>query len=199
MNSPSESTAIWNRQPRILVIGLGDSLLRDDGIGVHAVRCFQRVTPNRCLAAEIGTSIFDAIPMLESASRVLAFNAVEAGGRPGSVYLLRAEDILQGENNYPLQEMGLIKALRLLRRPPAEVVIIGAEPQSTDWGAELSPVLDSAIPVMVATALEVIARWRALDLDEGQKVDLASISHSVGSGPFFRTSDPQARIPGNAR
>lgn len=199
MNYSSESTAVWNQQSRILVVGLGNCLLRDDGIGVHAVRSFQRVAPHRCLAAEIGTSIHAAIPMFEGADRILAFNAVEAGGKPGSVYLLSATEILQADAGYPLREMGLMQILQLLQRTPTEVVIIGAEPQCTDWGVELSPLLESVIPVMVSTALEVIAKWQGLSRDDDRKIDLALISRCMGSDVFARTSDPAARSQEHAR
>ena len=173
----SASTAEWNRKPRLLVLGLGNGILRDDGVGVHAVRSFQQLNPRPCLSVEVGTAVLDAAPMLESADRVLAFDAVKTGGKPGSVYLFRAEDIEENPKYDSLHEMGLIKVLQMLRRPPAEVVIIGAEPHIIGWGIGLSPALDFAVTLMVSTAQKVIAKWKQLDSDHGQ-IDLASIAHT---------------------
>jgi hydrogenase maturation protease len=144
------------KQPRILVVGLGNFILRDDGVGVHAVRSFQRIAPRPCLSIEVGTAVFDAIHLFETADRILAFDAVAAGGTPGSVYVLRPEDVLNAGRHDSLHEMGLIQILQTLHRPPEEVVIIGAEPQIIDWGTELSPALHSAVPLMVSTAHKVI-------------------------------------------
>ena len=149
------------RTPRVLVVGLGNFLLRDDGVGVHAVRRFQQLKPTQCLAIELGTAIFNGIHLIEKADRIIAFDAIEAEGKPGSVYLLRAEDARREERHDSLHEIGLIKVLQTLHRPTAEVVIIGAEPQIIDWGMELSPAVDSAVAVMISTAQKVIADWQS--------------------------------------
>ena len=159
MNRIVDPPAFRHRKSRVLAIGLGNSILRDDGVGVHAVRRFQQLTPRPCLAVEVGTAVFDAVPLLETADRILAFDAVKAGGKPGSVYVFRAEDAREEEKYDSLHEMGLIKVLQTLSHTPAEVVIIGAEPQIIDWGTELSPALDSAVAIMVSTAQKVIASF----------------------------------------
>lgn len=157
MNRIVGPAAFRHRQSRVLAIGLGNSILRDDGVGVHAVRRFQQLTPRPCRAVEVGTAVFDAVSLLETADLLLAFDAVNAGGKPGSVYVLRVEDVREEEKYDSVHEMGLIKVLQTLHHPPAEVVIIGAEPQVIEWGTELSPALDSAVSVMVSTAQKMIA------------------------------------------
>jgi hydrogenase maturation protease len=180
MSDTPRSRALWNRRPRLIVLGLGDFIFRDDGVGVHAVRRFQQVKPSPCLAVEVGTSIPDTIRMLESADRVLAFDAIEAGGRPGSVYVLNVEDIMRKDKYNVLRNMRLIGILQTILRPPSEVVIIGAEPQTTGWGTELSPALDFAATVMVTTAQKVISKWNSPDVNRGQ-VDIASIIRDSSS------------------
>ncbi len=174
MSTISRSKALWNRRPKIIVMGMGDFIFRDDGVGVHAVRRFQQLKPSPCLAVEVGTSILDTVRMLESADRILAFDSIELGGPPGSVYVLRVQDILRKEKYNMLRDMRLIGILQSILHPPSEVVIVGAEPQTTDWGTELSPALDFAATVMVSTARKVIAKWHSLDSPQGM-VDLASI------------------------
>jgi len=168
------SIAEWNRRPKVMAIGLGDSILRDQGVGVHAVRRFQLLTPRPCLAIEIGTAIADAVPLFENANRILAFDAIEAGEQPGSVYVLRAEDMSSERKHKSFYEAELIRALQSLQDPPDEVVIIAAQPQIISWGIELSPELDSAVSIMVSTARDVIAKWQDLDLGSNQ-IDLAAI------------------------
>jgi hydrogenase maturation protease len=174
MNSISRSEASWNRRPRIAAIGLGDSIFRDDGVGVHAVRRFRQLKPTPCFAVEVGTSISDTIRMLESTDRILAFDSIQLGGPPGSVYVLRVQDIMRKDRYNMLRDMRLISILQTIPNPPSEVVIVGAEPQSTDWGTELSPALDFAATVMVSTARRVISKWNSLESAHGE-VDLASI------------------------
>ncbi len=168
------SVAEWNRRPKVMVVGLGDSILRDHGVGVHAVRRFQQLTPRPCLAIEIGTAVADAIPLFENADRILAFDAIEAGEQPGSVYVLRAEDLSSDRKRKSLYEVELTRALQSLSQPPDEVVIIAAEPQVVGWGIELSPAVDSAVSIMISTARDVIAKWQSLDLGR-EPIDLAAI------------------------
>jgi hydrogenase maturation protease len=168
------SIAEWNRRPKMMAIGMGDSILRDQGVGVHAIRRFQQLTPRPCLAIEIGTAIAEALPLLENADRILAFDAIEAGEQPGSVYVLRADDTYRERKHRSAYELELLKALQLLREPPDEVVIIAAEPHIIGWGIELSPPLDCAVSIMVSTAREVISRWEDLDLGH-ERIDLSAI------------------------
>ncbi|MBN1570750.1 MAG: hydrogenase maturation protease [Acidobacteria bacterium] len=174
MNNTSKSKASWNRKPRIIAIGLGDYTFRDDGVGVHALRRFQQLKPAPCLAVEVGTSIPDTVRMIESAERILAFDAIEVGGPPGSVYVLRVQDIMRKDKYNMLRDMRLIGILQSILHPPTEVVIVGAEPQTIEWGTQLSPTLDFAATVMVSTARKVIAKWNSLESSQRQ-VDLASI------------------------
>jgi hydrogenase maturation protease len=145
----------------VLVVGLGNLILRDDGVGVHAVRRFQKLNPSPGPAVELGTAVFDGIHLIEKADRILAFDAVKAGGKPGAVYLMRAEDVEDGGRHYSLHEFGLTRLLQTLRRPWVEVVIVGAEPEIIDWGLELSPAVGSAVAVMISTAQKIIANWQS--------------------------------------
>jgi hydrogenase maturation protease len=196
MNNKSESRAVWNRRPRVAVVGLGNSILQDNGVGVHAVRQFQQIVPQPCLAVEFGTAVYDAVKLFESADRILAFDSVEAGGKPGSVYLLRTEEILQNWKYASLCETELIKVLQTLRRPPDEVLIVGAEPQSIDWGTNLSPDLEAAVSVMVSIAQKVVTKWKGIDLGHA-RIDLTSIvqdsrfqvrEHLMDLQPFLKRS-----------
>jgi len=145
----------------VLVLGLGNSILRDDGIGVHAVRRLQQLAPPSCLVIEAGTAVFDFVHLIETADRIIAFDAVEAGGQPGSVYMFGAEDAMFELRKDSLHEFGLIQVLQTLRHKPEEIVIVGAEPHIIDWGLELSPAAESAIPIMISTATKLIDHWNS--------------------------------------
>ena len=174
MDDLSELKASWNRRPSIIAIGLGDFIFRDEGVGIHAVRRFQQLKPRPCLAVEVGTSILDTVQMIESADRILAFDTIEAGGLPGTVYALHVKDIMRKDKYNMLRDMRLIQILQTIVHPPSEIVIVGAEPRNTEWGTELSPALDYAATVMVSTAQKVISKWR--NWTSGcEQVDLRSI------------------------
>ena len=91
MNSP---------RPRILIAGLGNLLLSDDGIGVHAVRLLNEVRilnqellcDESILAAEIGTSPLRALHLFEQADWILAVDAIQGGKAPGTIYHWKVQD-----------------------------------------------------------------------------------------------------------
>jgi len=145
---------------RILVAGLGNLLLRDDGAGVHAVRRLQREPPRGALVVEVGTAVMDALHLLEAADKVLAIDAIEAGGIPGTVYAARAVDLGGQAVQTSLHEVNLLSALPFLKRRP-EILILGVEPATIEFGMSLSPRVEAAIPEGVRHVREAVAHWRA--------------------------------------
>ncbi len=161
---PAVSTFLGFRRcaaPLTLVLGLGNFILRDDGVGVHALRQFRRVAPQSCLAVEAGTAVLSAFSLIEQARRIIAFDAMMAGGSPGTVYSIRGEEVLQEGLGESLHELGFTWVLRSLNEPRPEVVVIAAEPAIIDYGMDLSPALQAAVPRMVEGAISILSGWEA--------------------------------------
>ena len=149
------------KRPRILIAGLGNVLLRDDGVGVHAVRELQEAHPRGVLAVEVGAAVLDALHLFQWADRILAVDAMRAGGPPGTIYSFRVEDVKEDGPQASLHELSLLAAFRFLpdgRRPG--VMILGVEPAIIDYGLDLSPAVQAALPGLVQAAKDLIARWR---------------------------------------
>ena len=149
------------RRPRVLVAGLGNLLLKDDGVGVHAVRALQHGVPRGVRAIEIGTAVLDALHLVEWADRVLAIDAMQAGGDPGTIYRYGVEDVADRTIGASLHEVDLVAALRFLtngHRP--EITVLGVEPETIAAGLELSPSVQAALPRLVAAVQEIVASWR---------------------------------------
>src|SRR5512143_3495297 len=150
-----------NRQLRVLVAGLGNLLLKDDGVGVHAVRALQHEVPRGVRAVEVGTAVLDALHLVEWADRILAIDAMQAGGDPGTIYRFGVEDVADRATKASLHEVDLVAALRFLtggHRP--EIAVLGVEPETIDAGLDLSPSVQAALPRLVAAAKDIVARWR---------------------------------------
>jgi hydrogenase maturation protease len=149
-----------------LIVGLGNCLMRDDGIGVHAARRLMEARPPGATVIEVGTDVFGAISWLEGARWVLAIDAMDAGGAPGAIYSCRAADIAGPECPKSLHELGLVAVLEFIPehlRP--EVLILGVQPEVIDYGLELSPALERALPEVVLAAREMV-RSRAPETTE---------------------------------
>lgn len=150
--------------PKIAILGLGNLLLTDDGVGVHAVRRLAdsgRV-PHGIEVIEGGTMGLDLLPRIEGLSHLLAIDAVEFGAPPGTLFRFANEDLATvptGKSVHLLGFSDLLGALRLLGCGPREVVLLGLQPESTVWGVTLSPKVAAALDDLLEAALSEVARW----------------------------------------
>jgi len=145
------------KQIEVLILGLGNELLTDDGVGVHVVRMLQKEPlAEGVLVAEVGTGILHAQHLLEQAAHVIAVDAVRAGDEPGTVYRF---DIDQAHLNRPatLHELGIVGLLWLMpEQDRPQVAILGVEPDKIDYGMDLSASVQAAVPGAVRTVREMI-------------------------------------------
>jgi hydrogenase maturation protease len=164
--SPKDVNKAWPmklepRASRVLIAGLGNILLRDDGVGVHAIRELQKNPLPGALAVEVGTAVLDALHLFEWADRILAIDAMQAGGSAGTLYSLRASDVEDRSPQASLHELNLLAALRFLphgKRPP--IVILGIEPEIIDFGLALSPKVEAILPLVIHSVKEIVSYWQ---------------------------------------
>lgn len=151
---------------RVIVCGVGNLLLQDEGVGVHLVRALkQRSLPPGVEILEAGTSLLDFLPDLWQADHLILIDAMRGDGSPGSLYILEAGQILQRPPASPLSlhQWGVPEVLRLMTlqgMPPC--TIIGIEPGCLDWGTEPSPQIRERLPSLVEAVREQILRLLSL-------------------------------------
>jgi hydrogenase maturation protease len=148
-----------------VVIGVGNTILSDDGVGVHAARKLQadpRV-PAGVTILDGGTLGLELLPYAADASRLLLLDAVNTGEAPGTLTRMTASDVLATSAGQSVHQLGvadLIAALALVATRPQEIVVLGVQPANTDWGASLSPEVDAALPHVVNAALAQLRLWK---------------------------------------
>ena len=144
----------------ILVLGVGNVLLTDDGVGVHALRELLREPwPETVTLLDGGTFTQDIFYLFKTCDMLLVLDIVHAGGKPGTLYRLTEEQLAHKESQrLSIHDIDLLDSLRMAEhaygfRP--EMVIVGMEPANyTSWSMELSPVVRAAFPGFVE-----LARW----------------------------------------
>lgn len=151
-----------------LVLGVGNTLLTDDGAGVHAaMQLAPRVadTPGiRVLDA--GTLGFALLPEVQRCNELMVFDATASGGTPGAVTVRESTDMdvfvrRRGRSVHEVGIADLLDMARLTECLPERRALIGIEAQTIDWGTACTPQIHAALPHAVAKALEVLQRWRA--------------------------------------
>jgi hydrogenase maturation protease len=150
-----------NDQSEIVIAGMGNLLMRDDGVGIHAVRSLENNPPQGVRVIDVGTAILHALPLLEDARRVLVIDAVRGGGPPGSIYFLDASDAELRSRASSVHSWGFLEALKLMGRGPGpEIRVLGVEPAEVDYGMELSPAVEGVLNDVVSMVRRIVVGWR---------------------------------------
>jgi len=152
---------------RTLVLGLGSLIQSDDGVGVCAQQQLEKEMQG-CAQVEFlegGTKGLELLPYLLGVRRLLVLDAVDVGAVAGAVIRVAGEELRSLPGKGSAHEMALpdlLMALRMLGEEPPEVVLLGIQPATTKLGAELSPVVARALPLLVEAAWMELARWAAV-------------------------------------
>ena len=152
----------------VTVIGVGNVLLRDDGVGVHVVRELERlarrgeiVLPPGTRLVDGGTRGLDLLPQIAAAGAVLFVDAADSGSAPGAVAAIPADALRRtrpGSVGPRAGVAGLLATARLAGVLPPGVALVGVQPESIEAGLELSNVVGAAIPAAVEAALAEVRR-----------------------------------------
>jgi hydrogenase maturation protease len=151
--------------PRTLVLGLGNILMRDEGLGVRAVeRLLERCDfPPEVEVLDGGTLGLDLLPYVEDADRLLVLDAIDMGAEAGTIDRLEGGEVPAFLSiKVSPHQMGLadlLAASRLRDRFPEELVLWGVQPAVVDVGLELSPVVEAQIDTLVDRVLVELSQW----------------------------------------
>jgi len=137
------------------VVGIGNVLLRDEGIGCHVAHALE-MTPVPDVEVIDGGTCPDILQLIEGAEKLVIVDAVKGEGMPGQIYRFRPEDItLDQKGVVSLHDMSLVNGLQLMQlwHNTGDTVIIGVEPRELSWGLELSPELQEKMPQIIDAVL----------------------------------------------
>jgi hydrogenase maturation protease len=156
---------------RKIVLGLGNILNRDEGLGVHAVKALEQQLGGR--AARAGVEFVDGgvlgmnlLMLVEACSHVLVLDAVDARAHPGTLVELRREQIplysgiKLSEHQVTFQEvLGLANVREKL---PGHLHLLGIQPADLSIGLGLSPEIEATLPHLLARAGDILNEWGLL-------------------------------------
>ena len=143
---------------KIVVIGVGNVLMGDDGFGVRVVEELKKMNlPVEIYdCATLGLQILDYI---EGKDLCIIVDVVRMGGKPGELYVFDWDEVeFEVSNPISLHDIGLVEALRFCgfayRLP--KIKVVGVEPQKVEFGVGLSKPVESAIPKAIKAVKEII-------------------------------------------
>jgi hydrogenase maturation protease len=147
-----------------IVLGLGNLVHSDDGVGVHAIQALQldeRLFTGVTLI-DGGTQGMALLPHISNACRLLVIDAVDAGEPPGTLLRFEGAALRGLPGKASVHQLGfadLMAAMSLLGESPAELLVLGVQPQSTAWGTELTGPVSHALPALVDCVVAQLEVW----------------------------------------
>ncbi len=156
----------------IVVLGIGNPLLRDDAVGVRlveALELFARRDPTMLPADtrlfDGGTLDLDLLRVIEGSAALLLIDGVDLGWPPGEVRVLRGDAILSAGEGIGSSAGGsvgeLLGVARLMGWLPDHVSLLGVQVEEVTLGLGITPTLEAALPRAIDTALLELASLEA--------------------------------------
>ena len=145
-----------------LVIGIGNILLKDEGVGVRCIEYLRsRGLDNRIKLVDGATLGFDLLEEINGFEKVVIVDAVDMGKEPGHVASFNAEQLLSlpCSEKFSLHEMDLIDVIQVGKKIGynfGNVRIVGIQPKEVSCGDSLSEVIEEKMPVLVERVLREI-------------------------------------------
>ena len=148
---------------RMLIIGVGNLLLKDEGVGVQVARQLQkRALPPEVEVCDGGVGGIGLLDYFRRTSKLLLIDAAEMNLKPGAVVRFTPREVKDSGHRvkFSTHDVGLAEVLKLaeaLGLCPEEVVIIGIQPKEIAWGEELSPAVQASLPGVVEMVMKEIS------------------------------------------
>jgi hydrogenase maturation protease len=148
----------------IVVLGVGNTIHSDDGLGVHALGVLENHPrlPAGVTLIDGGTRGLELLADVYECSRLMLLDAVDLGEQPGTVLRLAGDQLRglnSGSNVHQLGVADLLNTLPLVSDVDREIVLLGVQPVSTDWGTELTPTVEAAVGPLVEQAVDQLRSW----------------------------------------
>jgi len=150
----------------VLLLGIGNLLMGDEGVGVAVTRAFARTRAPQPAVRVLdgGTLSFSLAGPIAECARLIVVDAAALGEPPGSVRLFEDEAMdrqlrLHARSVHEVSLADLLDIARLTDTLPARRALIGIEPAFVGWRAELTPAVAAAVPAALAHIDVLLARW----------------------------------------
>lgn len=156
---------------RCVILGIGNSLMSDDGVGGHLIKRLGEMHNPGVLSAngieliDGGTLGYLLIDRVAETDLLIVLDAAKIGAPPGAYRIVDGAGVyefLSDRQNRSVHEVGLIDLIQMLDlsgEAPRELVVIAVQPESVEWGEDLSPSVQQVLPKVVLEVERLINAW----------------------------------------
>lgn len=143
---------------KTVILGVGNELLSDEGVGVHVVKALQKMElPTDIELYEGGTDGFGLLNIITAADRLVVIDSLKGGAEPGSIYKFDLKDAPGCPDLFKtsVHQIGILEVIHLsgLIGKTPQTTVIGVEPKNISTGLELSAEVKAKIPKIIELVL----------------------------------------------
>lgn len=148
---------------RVVVLGIGNTILSDEGVGVHAAEALRALytLPPGVEVIDGGTAGMELLEALSCVDLLLVLDAVQARRTPGSVLCLVGDEVpvffRSKLSPHQVSICDVLASLDFCGQAPRDLVLVGVEPESLELGLEMTPTVARSMPDMLAQAVAQLA------------------------------------------
>ncbi|MCP8970360.1 HyaD/HybD family hydrogenase maturation endopeptidase [Ectobacillus ponti] len=148
----------------ITVLGIGNLLYSDEGVGVQVLpQIEKRLARLPVDIVEGSTDGMRLLSVIEESDYLVIIDAMNAGMKPGTIVRIEGEEIPSYFGvKMSIHQLGfqeVLFAARLLEQLPKQMVMYGVQPDSLEFGLELSPIVQGTLPRLAACVEEEVQQW----------------------------------------
>jgi len=149
---------------RVVVLGIGNTILEDEGVGVHAAMALQQgfELPPEVQVIDGGTAGMELLDPLADLDLLLVLDAVKAPQPPGSLVCLQGGEVpvffRSKLSPHQVSISDVLASLEFAGAAPRQLLLVGVVPERMDLGLAMTPTVAATVPAMVETALALLAR-----------------------------------------
>ena len=159
---------------RTLILGIGNTLLADEGLGIHLLDHLRRRHPDLpgVRFVDGGTLSFTLAPQIEDADNFIVLDAAQLHAPPGTIALFEGSEMdrFVGEGRRSVHEVGLVDIMsmaRLQARLPANRALLGIQPFTLGWGDAPSTAVAGVIPEAGNRVMQLLYKWQVINNTSG--------------------------------
>jgi len=168
-----------------MILGIGNTLLKDEGIGIHLLNYVKQNNPHWPLDEQIemldgGTLSFDLLSNIQAEQDLLVLDAINLSQPPGTVYCFQDEAIDEflakpGKSVHEVSLQDLFDMSRLIDQLPHRRALIGIQPDIIDWGSDLTPKVEQALPLAQIQINQILQQWGVISPVPGERDNLEKV------------------------
>ncbi|HEY0857446.1 MAG TPA: HyaD/HybD family hydrogenase maturation endopeptidase [Albitalea sp.] len=166
MQSPckrSDAAPAERTSRRVVILGIGNTILSDEGVGVHAAAALREryALPAGVQVIDGGTAGMELLDDLADVDVLLVLDAVKARRAAGTVLCLSGAEVpvffRSKLSPHQVSICDVLASLEFAGQAPRDLVLVGIEPESLELGLEMTPTVANRVPEMVKTAVAELA------------------------------------------